>query len=341
MKPYTQEFLLSQANIAIVSAQITKILMAESLEQELINNTTTKVEEVLNLWQEKLPEGASCKLRIYKRFGRLTIRLRNWGNSINPLTMPHEELDTEGFFFYKLLDNTDIVSRYHYRDGINEVEIRTPLKLPKDMTSRILLAIFLSILTGFALNMLLPKEALISLSKDILAPAVKTLLGLLNGTAGIMIFFSMVAAVCNMGDISTLSTVGSTTLKQFMSRVFLCSSIALPIGLFFFGVLQEGSSMQLSIFSEVYKLILGMVPTNMVAPFVKGNTMQMMVVALLFGYVTLQLGKRVGTVHSFINEISIISMDTVRFVCKLLPLIVFLSLLNLQVKGDFHSLINV
>ena len=333
---------LNEKNINDTAKSIERLFNIKKIPATDIEKTKISVETVLKSWLEAFGENHDCQIKIYSRLGALRIAIRIAGNSFNPLKTEVYDLNQELDNYYSnILTNMDLSIHYNFHNGINEIEIKLPVKKPKGTTSRIILGIIFAFIIGGIFDSCFPAETTKLIASDLTGPLVKTLLGLLNGVAGIMIFISMVAAICNMGDVSTLGNIGSSTMKQFMGKVFLAAAITLPTGIFCFGILESGSEINFSILTEIYKLILAMIPTNMVEPFVKGDTMRMLVIAVLIGYTMLHIGKKVRNVLTIINELNNLLMSMVNMVCRLLPVIVFLSLLNLLLKGDFENLVNV
>ncbi len=341
MKAINEILPLQTDSLPKISQLLTDVLTQQKLPRKEINRTKRTAEIVLKKWLRAFEgeSGSRLQLRIYKRFGFLRVLLRVEGHSFNPL----RHTRSAGFSSYeeRLLAPMRRSISYNFADGMNEVEIKIPTFHPEGMTFRIMTAVLTALVLGPLGHMLLPPGTGLLLVTEVTEPLVKTMLGLLSGVAGAMIFISLVAAICNMGDISTFSHMGGRVLRQMMGRVLLATALALPAGLMVFDVLQAGGQVELSVLRDVYKLVLGLVPRNVVAPFVKGDTMQMIMLALLLGYTLLLIGQKVRTVVMVINELNDVVMSMLNTVCRLLPGIVFLSLFNLLLKGDLTNLLKL
>jgi len=338
MKSLNETILLNDEGINHAATLIEQKLAAEKVASEDIVTALETINKALRKWCMALEPNTELRLKVYIRFGSIKVVLRAPGLPVNPL--PKTEINTDFNLFHSaLLSYLLKPINYDYHGGVNELEIKfdKPAK-PKTATAKILIALFFAIAAGVLLDIALPKESCVFIAKEITGPLAKQLMGLLSGVAGLMIFVTMTSSVCNMGDVSTLSGIGKGTMKQLMLRVLLASIIFLPLGVYLFDVSSTSSKADMTVLKDVYKLILGLIPTNTVQPFVKGDTMQIIIFAILSGYTLLQVGQKAKALAGIINELSDFTMAMVNTVCRLLPLIVFLSAINIVLKGNFLEL---
>jgi Na+/H+-dicarboxylate symporter len=105
--------------------------------------------------------------------------------------------------------------------------------------------------------------------------------------------------------------------------------VGLAIGLTPTHAVSEGSN----IFSDLLKLVLDIIPSNLVTPFATDNDMQVIVIATFIGIVLLLLGDKVRTFRKFCDEAGNIINKMMAFVCKTLPLFVYLGVTNLLLSN--------
>jgi len=90
-------------------------------------------------------------------------------------------------------------------------------------------------------------------------------------------------------------------------------------------------------FSDLYQMILDIIPGNLIAPFIEGNSLQIIFIAIVFGLAMLVLGQRVPTVTSFIEQTNSIMQLIMGAVSSFIPFFVFGSVLNMIVGNNFSS----
>ncbi len=115
---------------------------------------------------------------------------------------------------------------------------------------------------------------------------------------------------------------GLTLLMAFLSRPFF--------HLNFSDASAEGSG-----FSALYRMILDIVPSNLFTPFARGNTLQILFIAIVVGITMIQLGEKSGLVASVAEQLSFIVNSIMGFIGKLVPYFVFGSLFTIIVDSDF------
>ena len=105
---------------------------------------------------------------------------------------------------------------YRYEDGYNELisystKERKPLKIPGgSITIAIIAAIIFSFIIGY-----FPQEIQSIFAEKILAPTLSTLMSLIITVTVFMIFFSIVAGICAIEDVTMLSNIGTQVVGRF------------------------------------------------------------------------------------------------------------------------------
>lgn len=90
-------------------------------------------------------------------------------------------------------------------------------------------------------------------------------------------------------------------------------------------------------FSDLYKMILDIVPGNLLTPFTEGNSLQIIFIAIIVGLAMLILGNRIPTVTNFIEQANSVMQLIMTAVSAFIPFFVFGSVLNMIVGNNFSS----
>lgn len=206
-----------------------------------------------------------------------------------------------------------------FRQGV--VEVYRMKKLLKNMTFQVLSAIFIGILLGVFVpdvaKMMKPLgEMFINMVKMVIAP---------------LIFFTIVLGIAKMGDMKKVGRVGGKALIYFE----IVTTFALVIGLIVANLVepgegvnlqatqaesdqvseyaQEGEKMKLSDF------IIHIIPSNAVEAFAKGDILQVVFFAVLFGFALVSLGETGKPVIDLFDRISNVFFKIVNIVMKAAP----------------------
>ena len=96
-----------------------------------------------------------------------------------------------------------------------------------------------------------------------------------------------------------------------------------------------------NVFSELLKLVLDMIPNNLVEPFSIDNDLQVIVLSIFIGVVMLGLGDKVSNVRNLLSQAGDIVNRMMMYVCKLLPLFVYLGVSDLLLGDRLNNVYKV
>lgn len=125
-----------------------------------------------------------------------------------------------------------------------------------------------------------------------------------------LIFFSIAAGVCSIGDMQKLKRIGSKTLIYYLATTALAGSIALTLaniigpgkGLSAEEIVGTGVVYEATAAPTIGDTILGMVPDNIFTAFTTGNLMQIIVFSLFVGVAIIIMGEKGAKVRNFFES---------------------------------------
>jgi DAACS family dicarboxylate/amino acid:cation (Na+ or H+) symporter/aerobic C4-dicarboxylate transport protein len=217
----------------------------------------------------------------------------------------------------------------------------------KTIFSHLYFQVLLGVLAGIILGFFNPGlgetlkplgDGFIKLIKMLLAP---------------IIFGTIVVGIAKMGSMKEVGRVGIKALVYFE----IVSTMALVIGLVVVNVLQPGAGMNidpttldtksLSTYTSAAKqqdavgFFMDIIPTSVVDAFVKGNMLQVILFALLFGLALAQFPDRGKTVVDVIDSILQGLFGIVKIVMRLAPIGAFGAMAFTVGKYGFGSLMSL
>jgi len=197
----------------------------------------------------------------------------------------------------------------------------------KRITSHMYFWVLLAILAGGLLGHFDAKTAVT------LKPLGDGFISLVKMLISPIIFCTVVLGICGAEDMKKVGRVGGKALLYFE----VVSSIALVIGLVVMNVLRPGdgfnvdpATLDAKAVSNYAKLaseqstvdfLLHIIPKTFTDAFTSsGDLLQVLLLAILFGYSVMHMGKAGQMVHRFIEEISHIFFGMMNVIMKLAPL---------------------
>jgi len=197
----------------------------------------------------------------------------------------------------------------------------------KSITSHLYFWVLVAILTGIVLGHFYPSLAVK------LKPLGDAFIALVKMMIGPIIFCTVVLGIAGAGDMKKVGRVGGKALLYFEA----VSTLALIIGLIVMNVLKPGvgfnadpKALDPKAVADYAKagaqqstvdFVLHLIPKTFTDAFTgSGDLLQVLLVAVLFGYAMMRMGKAGEQVHRFIESCSHIFLAMMNAIMKVAPL---------------------
>ncbi|MEH6346390.1 MAG: dicarboxylate/amino acid:cation symporter [Bermanella sp.] len=215
---------------------------------------------------------------------------------------------------------------------------------PMGLTQKILLAMFLAIVTGLIANLSIGyADWLDVLAKDWLAGGLffvmgKIFVATLKLLVVPMVFVSLVCGAASLGDSKQLGRLGGKTILLYLLTTAVAISLAMLMALWFQpGVganLHSDSAVSIGEGSSFAQVLINIFPTNPISAMAEGKMLQIIVFALLLGVAMNHSGEAGQRLKANFEDWNAVVMNLVSILMKLAPYGVFALLFNLIVdKG--------
>ena len=326
------EKILSNSNIDLTCEEVGNFLASAGVERREALHMKLTFEEVLLEYQEKFGEQALFKVRCIKRFPSIRVEIVVPGDAYDPLSKSAEE----DAVIQSLLARIGLAPTWSYKNNSNYV-VFMPKKKPVSSTVKMAVAMALAVFCGIFLNTM-PEGIRIGVNSYLLTPLTDAFMGLISAVAGPLIFLSVLGSICSMGDMETLGKIGSKTITVLLTGMAMSSVLMTGFASLFYRV--ELGSTGASSFSQVLDLIYGMIPSNLFDPFVTGNALQMIFVAIMVGLAMLILSSRVQGVFGLIEQFTAIVQTLMSGLSSMLPILIFLLFTGIISNGNLGVVLN-
>jgi aerobic C4-dicarboxylate transport protein len=166
-----------------------------------------------------------------------------------------------------------------------------------------------------------------------------------------VIFCTVVTGIAGMEDVKKVGKTGGLALIYFE----VMSTVALAVGLLVVNVIRPGSGMNVDPraldassvaaytgpgkLQSVTEFLLNVIPSTVVDAFAKGEILQVLLFAVLFGFALQRLGARGAPMLGFIDGLSQVLFGIVGVIMKLAPLGAFGAMAFTIGKYGFGSLL--
>ena len=185
---------------------------------------------------------------------------------------------------------------------------------------------------------LLPQEVNGFITHDVASPVLNILLKVISGVVGPVLFFSLVSSTIALAGVNELTGLGFKIIRRFLLIIlFLIVVSVLVCGLVF---MNFGAGNTPFSFGQLFAMILDIVPINLIDPFLKNNTAQLVILSLLSGAGLLVLGNSVSELKRIIDQINKWTMSVMQIVLLTMPAVPFLSIMITLADGKGANLLD-
>ena len=219
-------------------------------------------------------------------------------------------------------------------------------KKPSSLTTRIVIGMFSGILLGTFLQWLMPNNSdfviplyLFDVSlRSLLVDGVfevggKIFVASLQMLVVPLVFVSLICGTCSLKDTSKLGRIGGKAVGLYL----ITTAIAISFAMFLALLISPGEGVNMvaetSFASReapsLAQVLIQMFPSNPFAAFAKGNMLQVIVFALLFGIAIALSGKAGERIASLFEDLSVVIMRLVTILMNIAPYGVFCLLAGL------------
>jgi aerobic C4-dicarboxylate transport protein len=217
--------------------------------------------------------------------------------------------------------------RLHTRRGRSSSTIAPTVSTMRRLTRHLYFWVLLAIVAGGLFGYLDPKTAVK------LKPLGDGFIALVKMLIGPVIFCTVVLGIAGAGDMRKVGRVGGKALLYFE----VVSTLALVIGMIVMNVIRPGAGFNVdprtldakavdayaktAAGQTATDFILHLIPKTFTDAFTSsGDLLQVLLIAVLFGYAMIHLGSVGKSVHTFIDECSKIFFGMINAIMKLAPL---------------------
>ena len=218
------------------------------------------------------------------------------------------------------------------------------IKKKKLLTFKILFALFLGISFGLISNLFLPQNINNSLSKWFLVPMGNVFLRGIKMLVVPLVLFSIICGAASVGDVKKLGRVGG---KIFIYYI-ITTAFATNIALFMANILKPGVGVKLKASKEIVKtasppfimdMLINMIPSNPIEAMVKGDMLQIIVFALIFGISITLVGDKAKNLLNIFEEVNNVLLKMIDVIMIVAPLGVFALISNVIMTQGLKVLI--
>ena len=335
MKTQTKTVRLDRPGVDAASETIRSWMELAGVTQRDVLRIRLAMEELLNRISEHGEGRVEAELRFRRRIGEWRLYVFYDGDRFDPAGQKECDVDA---WTADLLARTGFVPSWRWRARRNELLVRIPSG--KRRPERVMLGCAVAAILVGLLGNYLPEAVKTAAADYVLSFLSDGFLRLLGSFIGLMVFFSIITGVCGIGSSANLGRIGKLMISRFVGLTFLNTAACVFMVRFFFP-LGRGTGSGSAQVSAILKIILEVIPSNPVQPFMEGNTLQIVFLAAIVGSVLLLTGSETEGLRRLAFQAETVVRRCVTGVCMFLPIYIFSSLVMLFWRSGTGILLTI
>lgn len=350
-----QVFCAAEKNITQGVDFVRQVLQEWKIPSKTITATLLTMEDLLAQLVRTSGENGEIAIKLYRFFGAVDIKLSCLGSPFdasdleNQLSFDGDMTPDEALAIQNLVSRVsgDHVHIAHRR-GLNICTVSVKASEYKSLIS-ILCALGLGIAFGMIMKFLLPGSWSLAISKHILSPFSTMFLNALKTVVAPLVLFSIASSIAEFDNLKALGRIAAKVMGLYV----LTSLLAIAVGYAVYQVFPIGDPALRSMVTDsasatiakgtqvslsIQDTIVGIIPTDFITPFQKGDMLQVIFLAALLGIGTAMVSGSDSLFAKGLKSANAVFSKIIGIIIWFMPGAVFCSMAKMILAMELTSL---
>ena len=330
-------------------------LEKQKVNRKLIRKAELLCEETIVMLSRHAPEDARLGILIRRFWGDVSIHLTMKGDVYDPYSDIPEETDADALLSEDAIRSILLRAqgeKYKYRNkrGVNHVQIQTG-QGERRASNITFIALALGLLFGLLTKLVLPQSATDALCTYLFDPVKTMFMNALKIVIAPVVFFSIATCFSQFQSLSDFGKIGAKAVGLYLLTTVIAECIALstsalirPGAMGFAlseGTAQAAIAVDTSMETGLLHMIVNIVPSNFLAPFLESNTLQIIFLAVLCGIALGMIGQYSSVLKELFEALNSLFLTITSMIARFIPLAAFISVTMMVIKMGGDSLLSV
>lgn len=325
---------LNNETIDLLSEKIGEMYKGLGCDKKETFRAKLLLEEALIKYQSRFGEDIEIYYRIYRVFSQTRFCIRLRAPSFDPFSLEENPMS---FMIQSIMSNFEsTMPTWKYHNLENEIVFTLKKKAKRSGLFKIGVSVAASLLLGVAARLWLPASVLSTIVNDYFEPLSDAYAGAFCVMAVLLTMFAITLSIVHIGDIASVGALGGRIMRRFLiMTAVLVTILILPLLPFF----EIGGNGAISVAAKsIYDIVIGFIPTNLVAPFLNFNSVHIMLIGLMFGFSLLTMGQKGETVVKLFDECNLVAVYTNNFINRFIFIYVGMKVFTIVTTSEFSML---
>ena len=328
-----------QQDLDLVEERLKK---TKATQKEIVR-TKLILEEAYLRVRDRRNDDYTATISVRQRFGTVSIQMTYEGEGFNPISTDASNSSEEDLLRYDILNAYKLNIGYQKK---NESNILTVLvhEIGSHMIRNTILFMVLGILAGLIIKNTVSADSITVLKEGVLLPLRTIFLNLLQMMIAPVVFFSILAGIISMPSKIGIGKRGAKLVAISLISGLCLTAILIAVAFMIFRtgnpaimeLLNKDMAKDPAATVSLTDMIVGIVPKNIVQPFTGENILQTLFMAIFIG-VMINRWPQGSKVFDIVQAVNKFFMRVLSVIIKLVPLFVFVSMVNMLLDTGVKS----
>lgn len=311
----SEEIILNENAVDQISEMIDRFLEEQNTDRSTRFRIRLSMEEAMLRWIDRFGHDHNVRIEISKVFNYQTITLMLEGDPYNPLATSENDL---GEWAESLYTGISLDPTFQYRKGMNILQLK--MRIPdKNPALRLLVFVLIGTFIGLLGKYVFPDALRLSLLQMVLEPIQTLFVRILNLASAPIIFLSVIAVVCEVGQMTSIGQSGRRMISRFLLYTFIETLAVSVLAVFFSGLKVSPTDFTTNEFSGVLDFFIQYIPNDALNPFIEGNSPQLILLALVLGNALNAAGPMASSLRKIVTQADNVGVIIAGWVSRIAP----------------------
>ena len=328
-------------------------------DRRLAIRTQLTAEEVIASLAAHAPEDGQISVRVKRFFGDAAITISAKGEEIElggPVDGIPDELESmedeeaERAIRAIVLKSLEDTLKYAYKNGENRFRIVTG-QAQRSTLRLTIAALAIGVLFGLLLRFAAPDQISAGLCDYLLSPVKTMFMNALKIVIAPVVFFSIVSCISQFKNLTELGRIGIKVMGMYLMTTVAAVLISMGWSLllhpgkigFALGLGSGVAAVDINtdVDTSLLHVIINIVPSNFVRPFLDADTIQIIFLAVLCGIAVGMLGEYTPVLREFFEACNSLFLTITTMISRFIPVAVFCSVVLMFVQMGLDSFVSL
>ncbi len=238
--------------------------------------------------------------------------------------------------------------KYHHRAGKNTIRM-TVYRSRNAFLYETMGAMLLAVIAGLLLSQIGSAQFNQGLDSNFLTPVKTMYMNALKMIVAPVVFFSIISCIVQFSSLTELGRIGGKVAALYAVTTVI--AVCVGIGAFFLfqpgtvgnvGKLADATAITSQKMDISFRdMIVGIVPSNILQPFLESNMLQLIFLAILLGIAVGLIGKYSEVLRGLIDAFNDLFLKVTALIIRFMPIAAFCSILSMMLSMGVDTLLSV